>query len=181
MIFSKKSAPQAKQKTKQGGVPDSALTQYSSSQLSGEGLEREYEDVVRAQLARLGVPLETVEVEVRPAGTMKDGRAVYLGMVRLVKWHPRTSLRLLVALPVLEAKTRQSLDTTWLTDVSHFGGLWVHASTAVRTDGVLSDIRAAITQLELAATQAGSTAEPGWSASVQAVLQDPERDRSGGR
>jgi len=179
MIFSKRSPPQAKHKTKQGGVPDSALTQYNSSQMSGEGLEREYEEVVRAQLARLGVPLETVEVEVRPAGTMKDGRAVYLGMVRLVKWHARTSLRLLVALPVLEAKTRQSLDTSWLMDVSHFGGLWVHASAPVRTDGVLADIRAAITKLEIAATQAGGPAEPGWSASVQAVL-DPDRERSGG-
>ena len=175
MIFSKKPAPPAKQ-----GEADSAQTHYGS-QLSGEGLEREYEEVVWAQLARLGIPHETVEVEVRPAGTMKDGRSVYLCMVRLVTWDARTSLRLLVALPLLEAKTRQSLDTTWLTDVSHFGGLWVHAATAVRTGEVLGDIRDAVVRLELgaAAAEAGG-AEGGWSASVQAALDDPERFRSGG-
>src|SRR6186713_2416732 len=60
MIFAKRSRPPE-------GPVDSAQTHYSS-QLAGEGLEREYEDIVRAQVARLGVPLETVEVEVRPAG-----------------------------------------------------------------------------------------------------------------
>lgn len=174
MIFSRKPAPQGKP-----GEGESAQTQYSSSQLSGEGLEREYEDVVWAQLGRLGIPQDTVEVEVRPAGTMKDGRSVYLGMVRLVKWDPRTSLRLLVALPLLEAKTRQSLETTWLTDVSHFGGLWVHAATATRTAETLGDIRDAVVRLELG-QQASSSSESGWSASVQAALDDPERFRSGG-
>src|SRR3954471_412195 len=111
MIFSKRSGPQPKP-----GEADTALTQYSSSQMSGEGLEREYEEVVRAQLARLGVPQETVQVEVRPAGTMQDGRSVSLGMLRLVQWDARTSFRLLVALPLLEAKPRQSLDTSWLMD-----------------------------------------------------------------
>jgi hypothetical protein len=176
MIFSKRSGPH-----KPGEGDTTVQTQYSSSQMSGEGLEREYEEVVRAQLARLGVPQDTVEVEVRPAGTMQDGRSVYLGMVRLVKWDARTSFRLLVALPLLEAKTRQSLDTSWLMDVSHFGGLWVHASSAVRTSDVLVDIRAAITRLELGARiDAGESKEAGWSASVQAVLDDPERFRSGG-
>jgi hypothetical protein len=176
MIFSKKLPAQGRQ-----GEGESAQTQYSSSQLSGEGLEHEYEEVVWGQLGRLGIRQDTVEVEVRPAGTMKDGRSVYLGMVRLVKWDARTSLRLLVALPLLEAKTRQSLDTTWLTDVSHFGGLWVHAATAVRTGEVLGDIRDAVVRLELgaAAAEAGG-AEGGWSASVQAALDDPERLRSGG-
>jgi hypothetical protein len=178
MIFSKRSAPPDKQKAKQAPGPDSALTQYSS-QLSGEGLEREYAEAVRVQLSRLGIPPETVEVEVRPAGTMKDGRAVYLCMLRLVKWNPRTSLRLLIALPVLEAKTRQSLDTTWLMDVSHFGGLWVHASGGVRTDAVLGDVRAAITQLELMTAQGGTPSEPRWSASVQAVLKELEDEESG--
>jgi hypothetical protein len=174
MIFSRKPGqPQGKP-----GEGDSAQTHYSSSQLSGEGLEREYEDVVWAQLGRLGIPQDTVEVEVRPAGTMKDGRSVYLGMVRLVKWDARTSLRLLVALPLLEAKTRQSLDTTWLTDVSHFGGLWVHAATPTRTAETLGDIRDAVVRLELG--QQASSSESGWSASVQAVLDDPERFRSGG-
>jgi len=101
MIFGKRTPPQS-----QPAERDSAQTVYSS-QMSGEGLEREYEDIVRAQLTKLGVPLETVEVEVRPAGAMQDGRNIYLGMVRLVRWHQRTSLRLLVALPLLEVKTRQ--------------------------------------------------------------------------
>lgn len=168
MIFAKRSQrPEAAEH-------DSAQTQYSS-QLAGEGLEREYEELVRAQLVRLGVPLENVEVEVRSAGTMPDGRKIYLGMVRLVKWEARTSLRLLVALPLLEAKTRQSLETTWLTDVSHFGGLWVHASSSLRHGDVMGDIREAIRMLELGvqAQDSQPASDAGWSASVQAVLEVP--------
>jgi hypothetical protein len=169
MIFGKRLSSQT-------DSPDSAQTHYSSSQVTGEGLEREYEEIVRAQLAKLGVPLETVEVEVRPAGSMPDGRNIYLGMVRLTRWQPRTSLRLLVALPLLEAKTRQSLETTWLTDVSHFGGLWVHASSTLRNSEVMGDIREAIAHLELGAS--GQNTGAGWSASVQAELDDPERVRT---
>ena len=172
MIFGKRTPPQS-----QPAERDSAQTVYSS-QMSGEGLEREYEDIVRAQLTKLGVPLETVEVEVRPAGAMQDGRNIYLGMVRLVRWHPRTSLRLLVALPLLELKTRQSLETTWLMDVSHFGGLWVHASSTLRTAEVMGDIREAVAQLELGMGNTPSGGgDAGWSASVQAAL-DPELVRS---
>ena len=170
MIFAKRSRPPE-------GPVDSAQTHYSS-QLAGEGLEREYEDIVRAQVARLGIPLETIEVEVRPAGAMPDGRNIYLGMVRLLKWNPRTSMRLLVALPLLEAKTRQSLETTWLMDVSHFGGLWVHASSSLRSTEVYGDIREAIRMLELGGhAQDSGPPDGGWSASVQAVLEDPERPR----
>lgn len=167
MIFGK-----AKSKTN-AAERESAHTRYSSMQLSGEGLEREYEDIVRAQLARLGVPLETVEVEVKPAGVRTDGRHIYLGMVRLVRWEPRTSMRLLVALPLLEVKTRQSLETTWLMDVSHFGGLWVHASSALRNSEVLGDIREAITALELGSSASNSSAPGEWSSSVEAELEPP--------
>lgn len=157
---------------------DPVHTEYGSSQAAGEGLEREYEELVRAQLARLGISMETVEVEVRPAGAMKDGRNIYLGMVRLVRWEPRTSLRLLVALPLLEAKTRQALETMWLTDVSYFGGLWVHASQSLRTPEVLGEIREAVMQLELGVSQSQPPAGAhGWSASVQAELEDPARKR----
>jgi hypothetical protein len=173
MIFGKRTPSQS-----QPAERDSAQTVYSS-QMSGEGLEREYEDIVRAQLTKLGVPLDTVEVEVRPAGAMQDGRNIYLGMVRLVRWQPRTSLRLLVALPLLEVKTRQSLETTWLMDVSHFGGLWVHASSTLRNGEVMGDIREAVAQLELGtgSTPSGGGGDAGWSASVQAAL-DPELVRS---
>lgn len=166
MIFGKRPQPP------DGSNHPDSQTAYGSSQMSGEGLEREYEDIVRAQLSRLGVPQDTVEVEVRPAGAMQDGRNIYLGMVRLVKWEARTSLRLLVALPLLEAKTRQSLDTTWLADVSHFGGLWVHASAALRSNEVLSDIREVVMQLERNMPDTNKAAPPdtGWSASVQAEL-----------
>ena len=170
MIFAKKTRNQDGD-----SAPTQTQTQYGS-QLSGEGLEREYEELVRAQLARLGIPLETVEVEVRPAGSRRDGRNIYVGMLRLTKWNQRTSLRLLLALPLLEAKTRQSLDTTWLVDVSHFGGLWIHASSSLRTSAALTDIRDAIMQLELGANTADTAAPPetAWSTSVQAALElDP--------
>jgi len=173
MIFSKKQAAAAKP-----GEIDQ--TQYSS-QMSGEGLEREYEEVVWGQLGRLGIPHETVAVEVRPAGTMKDGRSVYLGMVRLVKWDARTSLRLLVALPLLSLLIGCVRFPPVLTAKCKGSGLWVHAGTAARTGEVLGDIRDAVVRLELGA-QAGDPgpSEGGWSASVQAALDDPERVRSGG-
>src|SRR4051812_43662309 len=173
MIFGKRTPSQA-----QASERDSAQTVYSS-QMSGEGLEREYEDIVRAQLTKLGVPLDSVAVEVRPAGAMKAGRNISLGMVRLVRCPPRPTLRLLVALPLLELKTRQSLETTWLMDVSHFGGLWVHASSTLRNAEVMGDIRDAVSQLELGtASTPSSGSDAGWSASVQAALDDAEPPRT---
>ena len=79
-----------------------------------------------------------------------------------------------MALPLLEAKTRQSLETTWLMDVSHFGGIWVHASSSLRNGDVMGDIREAIKLLELDAQLPDSMpAEANWSASVQADLDVP--------
>ncbi len=156
---------------------DSVLTRAGASQLSGEGLEAEYDAVVRSQLGRLGVPLQAVQIEVSPAGTTPAGLTIYVAMARLVAWHPRTSLRLLVALPLLEARIRQALETSWLGDVSQFGGLWIHASAGVRGPEVLGEIRQAVQQLELGAKAVArdAPAKDDWSSSVQAVLQEPGR------
>lgn len=163
MIFGRRRRAQ-----RAAGEHDSIQTHYGSSQLPGEGLEPEYEEIIRAQLARLGVPLDTVAVEASAAGATPEGRNIYVGMVRLTKWEPATSLRLLMALPLLELKTRQSLETSWLTDVSQFGGLWAHASSALRTSEVLGEIRDAIMQLDPAAAVSDSNppSDGGWSPSI---------------
>ena len=175
MIFAKKA------RTPEPSERDSAPTQTQySSQLASEGLEHEYEELVRAQIVRLGIPLETVEVEVKPAGSRRDSRKIYLGMVRLTRWNERTSLRLLMALPLLEAKVRQSLDTSWLVDVSHFGGLWLHASSSLGKTTALSDIRDAIVQLEgIPAADTVPPPETGWDPSMEAALEVVEVQPSG--
>ena len=53
-------------------------------------------------------------------------------MVRLVRWEHTSAVRLLLSIPLLEARIRKTVRATWLADYSHFAGLWLHASDELR-------------------------------------------------
>lgn len=130
------------------GQRDFPRTGFSGLTPSGGGLEREYGELIQSQLLKLAGAPDLVEVEVRAAGATPDGRAIYTGMLRLARWDRRRSLRILVALPLIEAKMRKSLESTWLGDVSQFGGLWLHASAGARGAQALCDVHDVIVGFE---------------------------------
>lgn len=125
---------------------------------SGEGLEVEYAQLVAAQLRRSGISLRCTTVEVRKLGQAPDGFDVFVGMLRLHRWDRSSALRLLVGLPLLEARVRRAVRGTWLADYSHFGGLWLHASEQLQSSPGPAELRQLL--LALTAPPAEGTSLP---------------------
>ena len=113
----------------------------------GNGLEIEYHAIIARQLRRRGVDPESVTLEVRTFGQAGDGRDVFVCFIHMMTWDRVSGLRLLLGLPMLEAKVRKNLATTWLADISHFGGLWLHASQHLHGASGTGELRDLIKQL----------------------------------
>lgn len=124
--------------------PDS---DYHPSGRRGEGLEVEYQSLIATQFQRWGIATSSVTIEVRQLGRAPDGYDVFVGMVRLASWERTSALRLLLGLPLLEAKVRKVVRGTWLADYSHFGGLWLHASEGLANGPARPELRELMLQL----------------------------------
>ena len=83
-------------------------------------------------------------IEVRKIGQAPDGYDVFVGMVRLVRWERHSALRVLLGLPLLEAKIRKTVRATWLADYSHFTGLWLHTSEQLQVPDELRELLGAL-------------------------------------
>ena len=77
-------------------------------------------------------------------------------MVRIFAWERRPALRLLLGLPLLERKIRKTIRAHWVAEVSHFGGVWLHASERLAETGAASDLRPLLATLTHARTSAGA-------------------------
>lgn len=120
---------------------------YHPSAPRGDGLEVEYQGLIAGQFRRWGIAPGAVTIEVRQVGRSPEGFNVFIGMVRLVAWDRPSALRVLLGLPLLEAKVRQLVTGTWLADYSHFGGLWLHASDGVAHGPAAAELRELMLQL----------------------------------
>lgn len=129
------------------GFEDVADTDYLPVNGEGEGLETEYQSLIAAQFRRWGVSNQCITIEVRRVGQAHDGFDVFAGMVRLVRWDRDSALRVMLGLPLLEAKIRKAVRATWLADYSHFAGLWLHASERMKVPGELRELLATLAPL----------------------------------
>jgi hypothetical protein len=119
----------------------------ASGHSAGEVLE-EYRSILIDQLIRGGVSPDCVEIEVKQGGKLRDGRNVYIGMLRLVKWDRAPSVRLLLGLPILESRLRRVVRGSWLHEVSAFGGVWLHASGQLQDSRAMEDLRSLVIEIE---------------------------------
>jgi hypothetical protein len=122
-------------------------TEVNPSLRSGENLESEYESLISTQCRRWGISGNSVSVQVRQLGRAGDGRIVYVGMLRLTKWDRVSALRMLIGLPLLEAKLRKAVRNLWLGEVSHFSGLWLHASEQLSSTPAMKELRDVMLEL----------------------------------
>src|SRR3569832_2278500 len=127
---------------------DSPETEMGTSGHSANEAREEYHALVVDQLARGGVTRDGFELEVKPAGKLRDGRTLYVGMVRLVKWKRAPAVRLLLGLPILESRLRRVVRGSWLHEVSAFGGVWLHASGQLQDSQAMEDLRALVVDIE---------------------------------
>lgn len=127
---------------------DDPQTEFNPDDHAGEGLESDLMLLIVQQLARGGIAEECVSIDIRNLGRGADGREVYAGMLRLAKWEQKSAVRLLLGLPLLQAKVRKALRGSWMHDVSHFAGLWLHPSGQFEETGSLSGLRNLILRVE---------------------------------
>ncbi|MBX3588232.1 MAG: hypothetical protein KF796_16480 [Ramlibacter sp.] len=123
-----------------GNLDDAADTDYLPANGGGEGLETDYQAIIASHFRRWGITNECVTIEVKKMGQAPDGYDVFVGMVRLVRWERTSGLRVLLGLPLLEAKIRKTIRATWLADYSHFTGLWLHASEQLQLPDELREL-----------------------------------------
>jgi hypothetical protein len=123
-------------------------TEVDASGHSRTEVVEEYRSLLLDQLIRGGVTPDCVEIEVKQGGKLRDGRILYIGMLRLVKWDRAPSVRLLLGLPILESRLRRVVRGSWLHEVSAFGGVWLHASGQLQDTLAMEDLRSLVIDIE---------------------------------
>lgn len=123
-------------------------------------MQDEHRHLILELLEDGGVPIASVDVDVRHSGKARDGRHLFVGMLRLTHWQRKASLRLMIGLPLLEHALRRRLRGSWLKDVSQFGGLWLHPSGQMLDDATVREIRALLQGLEAGHVEVGETPPP---------------------
>jgi hypothetical protein len=120
-----------------------------------------YLDLVREQVGAAGIPADAVTIEVAVVGRNPDGLPALSAMLKLCSWSGHATVRLLLGLPLFEARVRRQLRNHWLADVSFFAGLWLHPSAPVRDPQVLLQLRELLRALEgQELRHAGSPGQP---------------------
>lgn len=124
------------------------VTEVEPSGHSVDEISHEYRSLIQDQLLRGGVLAKCVDVDVRQGGKTRDGHPMFVAMLRLTTWERTTAIRLLLGLPILESRLRRAVRGSWLREVSHFGGIWVHASGQLQDGHAMEDLRALIVDVE---------------------------------
>lgn len=130
---------------------DQQKTDYRGLDAPKEGAEAtlpaEYERQISSVLHRWGISESCTSIQVVPIGEGADGRQVFVALVRISAWERRPVLRLLLGLPLLERKVRKAIRAHWLSEASHFGGLWLHASEGLADTSADAELRRLIASL----------------------------------
>ncbi len=148
-----------------------------SSQL-GEGLASEYQGLIDSQFVRWGLSPQCVRVTVRSVGKRADGLDVFAGLVTLTAWERDTALRLLLGLPLLDARIRRRVQATWLTEYSHFDGLWLHPAQNLAVGPELKELLISLTPAR--ASEPGTSPDSGLASlysDLPAASQPPATSR----
>lgn len=127
-------------------VADAQDTQVADGDAHA-AIEAEYRRIIEEQLDRMGGCGMTT-LDVVHAGDAQDGLGIYRAMIRLVRWDRRAAARLLLGLPVLQYRLVQLLAASWLPEVSHFGGVWLHPAGELQQRDRVTDLRRMIVDFE---------------------------------
>ena len=106
-----------------------------------DALPSEYERQISLVLRRWGIPESCASIEIIQVGEAPGGRQVFAALVRIHAWERRPALRLLLGLPLLERKVRKAIRAHWVSELSHFAGVWLHASERLTEGAADTDLR----------------------------------------
>lgn len=129
-----------------GEAPDEGDTEIPGGDAHA-AIEAEYRRIIEEQLERMGTGGLTT-LDVVHGGDAQDGMGIYRAMIRVVRWDRKAVARLLLGLPVLQYRLTQLLAASWLPDVSHFGGVWLHPAGELQQRDRVTDLRRLIVDFE---------------------------------
>jgi hypothetical protein len=72
-------------------------------------------------------------------------------------------VRLLLGLPILESRLRRALKGSWMYDVSHFSGVWLHASGQLQDTPAMQDLRELVVEIEKMESEPAPVSAAIWS------------------
>lgn len=101
-----------------------------SSELTTSDIENYYLRIIVDCLRRMLVPVETIEVGVKRAGTGPDGMIAFAGYVRMLKWDPVLTPVLLQNMPVIDGRIRKVVAVSVILEGTHFAGVWFQATSS---------------------------------------------------
>ena len=113
-----------------------------------EQLQDELEQLTVRVLQKAGVTPGCVTIAIEHVATSRDGRPLLRAMVALTQWDADGALRLLLGVGHIERALRRAVDASWLSETSHFGGVWVNPSSDVLERSGLRQLAAALSTLQ---------------------------------
>jgi len=105
------------------------------------GLDADYRQLVADQLTRLGIPTHVVAIDVLTASKTPDGHELFVVMLKVIEWDREAAVRLLLAQGFLEAGIRRAIASTWLPEVSTFGGVWLRVSARLQSGAPARELK----------------------------------------
>ena len=126
---------------------DPVVTQLDPAHTPMPDLRAEYRDCIEELLAHVGIERDHVEVVAQHVGHGADSMPIIAVYIRMKQWSAATP-SLLLGLPMLEKSVRRMLQGNWVSDASHFGGVWLHASSALAIPtGVMHELKSAVSRV----------------------------------
>ena len=108
------------------------LAASNSSQLTNSDIENYYLKILGECLRRMLVSPDSIDVEVRRAGTGPTGLTAFAGYVRILRWDPVLTPVLLQNMPVIDARIRKVVAASVILEHTHFVGIWFQATSSTQ-------------------------------------------------
>lgn len=137
-----------------------------------KALEQAYGDLLREQLAAWAIPPGMVGINIHRLGRAGDGLPIFIAMLRISRWIRVPGFRLLVGLPMLEASVSKAVSSSWLAELSHFGGVWLHASSTLHKEIPASELNGVLEGIARSAARDEPDGRSYW-ASLDAESGEP--------
>jgi hypothetical protein len=134
-------------------------TDYQALGHATGGLEAEYQRLVEHHLRRWGVGEHCAHVEIQQMERRKGRREVFVATIVLSAWDRNAVLRVLIGLPMLDKKVRQSVAALWLADVSEFQGVLLKIMPALHEAPATTELRHLL--VSLTGTREPASRRPG--------------------
>lgn len=129
-----------------GTGPGNEPTDYQGLFATPPNLEAEYRQVAQAQLRRLGLPESAATIAITKASHRLQ-RPHFVIELAITGWDRDAVIRVLLGLPLLEARMRKCIEPLWIADVSTFVGLKVSAGERLQEADASNELRRLVIEL----------------------------------